>query len=69
MGALAHDGVAEPAQLGADDRERAGLDRPHADVGGDARHRVDLLTEGGHPEVVQDVLGLDVEGTALPLGR
>ena len=67
VGALAHHRVPEAAQLGADDGERAGLDRLDPEVGGDAGHRVDLLTEGRDPEVVQDVLGLDAEVDLLAL--
>jgi hypothetical protein len=69
MGALAHDGVPEAAQLGADDGEGPGLDRLDVEARRLAGDGVDLLPEGGHPEVVQDVLGLDVEADRLALGQ
>ena len=56
---LAHERVAQPAQLGADDRvghALAGLHRGDAVVGVDPGHGVDLHPPGRDPEVVQDVL-------------
>src|SRR4051812_11201551 len=56
---LAHRGVPDPAQLRAHDRVVPDPRRVHAVAGVDPRHRVDLLAERGHPEVVDHVLGLD----------
>ena len=60
---LAHERVPEPAQLGADDRVAADrvVLRRHAVARRDAGDGVDLHAEVRHPEVVDDVLGVDVE--------
>src|SRR3954453_6146076 len=59
----AHEGVAEAAELGADDLVHADrvLLRGDAVARGDAGHRVDLHPEVRDPEVVDDVLALDLE--------
>src|SRR3954452_2571698 len=69
VSALAHDGVSESAQLGAHHGVCPGLGRLDPDAGGDPGHGVDLLPEGGDPEVVEDVLRLDVEADRLALGE
>src|SRR5919112_3265121 len=58
---LAYRRMPEPAQLRAHHGVVAGARRLHAVRRVDARHRVDLLAERRHPEVVDDVLGLDGE--------
>jgi hypothetical protein len=66
---LAHVGVAQPAQLGADDRvvaRRVGVTRKSVTTPGDG---VDLHAEGRDPEVVDDVLGADEEPHRLALGQ
>ena len=65
----AHDGVPEPAQLGADDRIRAKAARRDAVVRREARHRVDLHAKRRDPEVVQDVARLDREAHRAVLGE
>ena len=57
----AHHGVAEAAELGADDRERAESRRRDDERVVLPRHGVLLLRELGHPERVDDVLRRDVE--------
>src|SRR3954451_5704599 len=60
---LAHEGVAEAAQLRAHDlvvADRRALGRD-AVARRDAGHRVDLHAEVRHPEVVDDVLGVDLD--------
>src|SRR3954471_14548792 len=68
---LAHERVAQAAQLGADDlvgAERRAL-RRDAVARRDAGHRVDLHPEVRDPEVVDDVLGLDLELHRLVHGQ
>src|SRR3954451_4241520 len=69
---LAHEGVAEPAELGADDRIGLGLARHDGRdpvVRRDPRHGVDLHPPGRDPEVVQHVQRDDVELHRLALGH
>src|SRR4051794_5747405 len=62
----AHQGVTVATELGADHRVLAELLGGHLDMRGDPRHRVDLHAEGGDPEVVDGVGGLDVELDLAP---
>ena len=57
----AHERVPEAAELGADDRVGAELRRRDLERVRLAGHGVLLLTELGHPERVQHVLGLDLQ--------
>ena len=57
--------MSEAAELGADDLERAGLDRGDRVGRGDTRNCVDLEPPLRHPEVMDDVLRTHLESDLL----
>ena len=61
----AHQGVAEAAELGADDVVGAEPRRRDPEACRDPRHRVLLEAEGRDPEAVEDVAGVEAEADRL----